>query len=79
MPLKKGAGTERAPFSPRNAADLSHGASPLSQLLLLIPAQLMFVDSGVNSRGSGLPLVALRLLAMQASTTLSKLHLLPHA
>jgi len=32
-----------------------------------MPAQLMFGNSDVNSRGSGLPLVALRSLAMQAS------------
>ena len=35
--------------------------------ILLIPAQLMFGDSGGNARGAGLPLVALRALAMQAS------------
>jgi hypothetical protein len=34
---------------------------------LLIPAQLMFGDSSLNARGSGLPVVALRSLAMQAS------------
>jgi hypothetical protein len=32
-----------------------------------MPAQRMFGNSGVNARGSGLPLVALRSLAMQAS------------
>jgi hypothetical protein len=33
---------------------------------LLMPAQLMFGNSDVNARGSGLPLVALSSLAMQA-------------
>jgi hypothetical protein len=34
---------------------------------LLMPAQLMFGNSDVKARGSGLPLVALRSLAMQTS------------
>jgi hypothetical protein len=34
---------------------------------LLMPAQLMFGNSDVNASGAGLPLVALRALAMQAS------------
>ena len=34
---------------------------------LSMPAQLMFGNSDVNTSGSGLPLVALRALAMQAS------------
>jgi hypothetical protein len=32
-----------------------------------MPAQLMFGNSDVNSRGSGLPWVALRTFAVQAS------------
>jgi hypothetical protein len=37
---------------------------------LLMPAQLMLGNSGVNARESRLPLVALRCLAMQASVSL---------
>jgi hypothetical protein len=39
----------------------------MTEQRLLMPAQLMFGNSDVNARGSGLPLVALRSLAMQAS------------
>jgi hypothetical protein len=39
---------------------------------LLIPAQLMFDDSSPNARESGLPVVALRSLAIQASIDSTK-------
>jgi hypothetical protein len=39
---------------------------------LLMSAQLMFGNSGVNARRSGLPLVALRPLAMQGSITAAR-------
>jgi hypothetical protein len=41
---------------------------------LLMPAQLMFGKSDVNARASGLPLVALRSLAMQASIGVAKMY-----
>jgi ATP-binding cassette subfamily B protein AbcA/BmrA len=43
---------------------------------LLTPAQLMFDSSDLNASGSGLPLVALRALAMQASIGLKEARIL---
>jgi hypothetical protein len=44
----------------------------VSWAILLIPMQLLHGKLTVNARGSGLPLVALRALAMQASISDSK-------
>jgi hypothetical protein len=54
---------------PEKPGDFRDVRVPIPVLLgpLLMPAQLMFGNSDMNARGAGLPLVALRSLAMQAS------------